>query len=77
MKPHIKQLLKDNDHFVFEFMETAVSRVMMAEIQKLFDKYGSDSKKIYINSIIPEEEQKKAEMAANGTTVKETAKLKP
>ncbi len=41
MKPHLKQLLKDNDHFVFEFMDTAVSRVMMADLQKLFDKYAN------------------------------------
>jgi hypothetical protein len=53
MKPHIKQILKTAKTFVFEFMETAVSRVMMADIQNLFDKYGNENTKLFINSIIP------------------------
>lgn len=35
-------------------MDTAVSRVVMADVQKLFEKYSNDNSKIYINSIIPE-----------------------
>jgi hypothetical protein len=31
-----------------------------ADILKLFSKYSDDNDKIYINSIIPEEEQKEA-----------------
>lgn len=54
MKPHLKQILKTAGSFVFEFMDTAVSRVVMADIQKLFEKYSNDNSKIYINSIIPE-----------------------
>jgi|JI61114BRNA_FD_contig_31_5551841_length_294_multi_2_in_0_out_0_2 hypothetical protein len=41
MKPYIKEILKKTETFVFEFMETAISRVMMAEIEKLFDRYGN------------------------------------
>ena len=57
MKPHIKQILKTAERFIFEFMETAVSRVTMADIQKLFEKHGNEDDKLYINSIIPENEQ--------------------
>lgn len=53
MKPHIKEILKKTKAFVFEFMDTAISRVMLAEVQKLFDKYGNENTKLYINSIIP------------------------
>lgn len=57
MKPYLKEILKKTQTFVFEFMETAVSKVMMADIEKLFDKYGNENTKLYINSVIPEAEQ--------------------
>ncbi len=33
-------------------METAVSKVLMGDVQKLFDQY-SGSSKLFINSVIP------------------------
>ena len=45
-------------------MDTAVSRVMMNQVEKLFDKYANENSKLYINSIIPENEQEEAQKAA-------------
>jgi hypothetical protein len=42
-------------------METAISNIMKDNIVKMFDKYRGDDDRIFINSVIPEEEQKKAE----------------
>lgn len=61
MKPHLKEIIKNTKHFRFDFMETAVSRVMMQDLKELFNKYGSKTAELAINSVIPEEEQKKAE----------------
>lgn len=33
-------------------METAVSKVVMADVQKIFEKY-TETSKLYINSVIP------------------------
>lgn len=54
MKAHIKEILKKTKSFVFEFMDTAVSKIVMADLQKIFEKYGGESSKLFINSIIPE-----------------------
>ena len=73
MKPHLKQLIKNNKIFVFDFMDTAISRVMMDDLTKLFEKHGEGYSEIAVNSIIPEEEQQKAEQAAG---IKTTEKPK-
>jgi hypothetical protein len=55
MIPYITSIMKKTDTFVFEFMNTAISRIMEAEIVKVFEKNSEDHDKIFINSIIPEE----------------------
>ena len=73
MKPHLKQIMKNNKVFVFDFMDTAISRIMMKDLKELFEKYGEGNSEIAVNSIIPEEEQKAAEEAVG---VKKTEKPK-
>ena len=53
--------MKNNKRFAFDFMDTAVSRIMMKDLKDWFNKFGEGRSEISINSIIPEEEQKKAE----------------
>lgn len=55
MKPYLTQILKNTNTFIFEFMETAVSRVVMNDLIKLFEKNSYENDKIFVNSIIPEE----------------------
>lgn len=57
MKPHIKTILKKSGVFVFEFMDTAISRVLLADLQNIFSSEGCGQDKIFVNSIIPENEQ--------------------
>lgn len=57
MKPHIKTILKKSETFIFEFMDTAISRLLLTDLQNLFSSEGSGQDKIYVNSIIPENEQ--------------------
>lgn len=59
MIPHFKTLIANNGRFNLDFMETAVSRVLVKKLQSVFDQH--DNAEIAVNSVIPEEEQQKAE----------------
>ena len=52
---HLTTLIKNNRQFVFEFVDTAISKVQMARLQKVFsdanEKYGKEAK-LSVNSII-------------------------
>ena len=52
--------MNNNDVFEFEYVDTAISNIMMNDLKKMFDKDLSSNHKLYVNSIIPDEEQKKA-----------------
>lgn len=60
MIPHLKKIINDfhdekSGNFVFDFMETAVSKDMMSKIKKVFNTEVNKNIKLFINSVIPEE----------------------